>query len=198
MNIVYRNTILVMVVLLWPMMATAEEIKIVALGASQTAGQGVAESDAYPAQLERLLKAEGYSVSVANEGISGNTTRDLLDRFNRAVPDGTRIVILQPGTNDRVRTNRRNALNPEETRKNVEQMLTTLKERNITVILVGYPGKDGRDIAHGQSAMWYPPSRGITPEMIQADGVHFTKEGNTVLAKNLSVMIKKTIDKTQK
>lgn len=71
-------------------MATAEEIKIVALGASQTEGKGVSESDAYPAQLERLLKAEGYSVSVVNEGISGDTTRDLLSRFNRAVPEGTK------------------------------------------------------------------------------------------------------------
>jgi len=158
----------------------------------------VSESDAYPAQLEQLLKTDGYSISVANEGISGDTTRDILSRFNRAVPDGTRIVILQPGTNDRVRTNRRSALNPEETRKNVEQMLITLKERNIAVVLVGYPGKDGRDIAQQHSAMWYPPSRGIAPEMIQADGVHFTKEGNAVLAKNMSVMIKKIIDKTQK
>jgi acyl-CoA thioesterase-1 len=198
MNMVSRNVILALAVLSCPPLATAEEIKIVALGASQTEGKGVSESDAYPAQLEQLLKAEGYSISVINEGISGNTTRDLLDRFSRAVPEGTKLVILQPGTNDRVRTNKRNALSPDETRKNVEQMLTTLKERNIAVILLGYPGKIGRDIAQQYSANWYPPSRGIAPDMIQADGIHFTKEGNAVLAKNMSVIVKKIIDKTQK
>jgi acyl-CoA thioesterase I len=79
--------------LLWlPSLATADEIKIVALGASQTAGKGVSNSDAYPAQLEKILKAEGYSVSVSNEGIEGQTTRDLLSRMNRAVPDGTKII----------------------------------------------------------------------------------------------------------
>ena len=199
MNIVCRNIILALAILSCPLLATAEEIKIVALGASQTAGQGVSESDAYPAQLERLLKGEGYSISIVNEGISGNTTRDMLNRVNRAVPDGTRIVILQPGTNDSVRTNKRSALSPEETRKNVEQMLTSLKERSITVILLGYPGKDGRDIAQQYSASWYgAPNRGIAPDMIQSDKMHFTKEGNAVLAKNMSVIIKKIIDKTQK
>jgi acyl-CoA thioesterase-1 len=182
-----------------PLLATAEDIKIVALGASATEGEGVSESDAYPAQLERLLKADGYSVSVVNEGISGNTTRDLLDRFDRAVPDGTNIVILQPGTNDKKRTKRRTALSPTETKENVEQMLAKLKERNISAVLMGYPGKGGRKVAQAHSAVWYGRGhKGIPPSMIQADGVHLTKEGNAVVAKNMSVIIKKIIDETKK
>jgi hypothetical protein len=34
--------------------------------------------------------------------------------------------------------------------------------------------------------------------MIQTDGQHLTKEGNAVVAKNLSVIIKRIIDKTKK
>ena len=182
-----------------PFLATAEDIKIVALGASATAGEGLSESDAYPAQLERLLKADGYSVSIDNEGISGNTTRNLLDRFDRAVTDGTKIVILQPGTNDKQRTKNHTSLTPAETKENVEQMLAKLKERNISAVLLGYPGKGGREIARAHSAIWYGPGhKGTSPSMIQADGVHLTKEGNAVLAKNMSVIIKKIIDKTKK
>jgi lysophospholipase L1-like esterase len=124
-----RNVFLLFNLLALPLLATADEIKIVALGASQTNGKGVSNSDAYPAQLERILKAEDYAVSVANEGVDGATTRDMLSRLSRAVPDGTKIVILQPGTNDNVRTNKRGSLNPDETRNNVEQMLARFKEK---------------------------------------------------------------------
>lgn len=182
-----------------PLLATAQEIKVVALGASATEGKGLSESDAFPAQLESLLKADGYSVSVDNEGISGDTTRDLLDRFDRAVPEGTKIVILQPGTNDKQRTKNHPSLTPAETKENVEQMLAKLKERNISAVLLGYPGKEGREIAHAHSAVWYGQVRkGTSPSMFQADGQHLTKEGNAVLAKNMSVIIKKIIDKTKK
>jgi len=52
-----RNVFLLFSLLALPLVATADEIKIVALGASQTYGKGVSNSDAYPAQLESILKA---------------------------------------------------------------------------------------------------------------------------------------------
>jgi acyl-CoA thioesterase I len=180
--------------------AAADEIRIIALGASQTNGKGVAQSDAYPAQLEKILRAEGYSVSVANEGVDGNTTRDILNRLNRAVPDGTKIVIVQPGTNDGTATRRRTARDPAETRNNVEQILGKLKERKIATVLLGYPEEEGgREIAEKYSAVWHgQPTKDISREMIQADGQHLTKEGYGVLAKRLSLLIKDLIDKPQK
>jgi len=194
-----RNVFLLWSLLALPLLVTADEIKIVALGASQTNGKGVSNSDAYPAQLERILKAEDYAVSVANEGADGATTRDMLSRLSRAVPDGTKIVILQPGTNDKVRTNKRGSLNPDETRNNVEQMLARLKEKNISAILLGYPGDGGREVTQKYSAFWYgQPNKNISPDMIQADGQHFTKEGYAVLAKNMSLLIKDIVDKLGK
>ena len=38
---------------------------VVALGASNTYGEGVARGEDYPAQLEALLRARGHNVSVA-------------------------------------------------------------------------------------------------------------------------------------
>ena len=79
--------------------ACAASITIVALGASNTYGKGVARNEAYPAQLEAMLRAKGIDAHVINAGINGDTTGGMLSRLG-AVPAGTRIVILQPGGND--------------------------------------------------------------------------------------------------
>ncbi len=79
----------------------AHAATVVALGASNTFGKGVARSQAYPAQLEALLRARGISVHVVNAGINGDTTGGMLARLDSAVPKGTSVVILQPGGNDR-------------------------------------------------------------------------------------------------
>src|ERR1700732_2294432 len=73
---------------------------VVALGASNTYGKGVARNQAFPAQLEAILRAKGLNVRVVNAGINGDTTESMLQRMDRAVPNGTSAVILQPGGND--------------------------------------------------------------------------------------------------
>ena len=74
----------------------ADAATIVALGASNTFGKGVARNQAYPAQLEAILRAKGANVRVVNAGINGDTTEGMLQRLDRAVPNGTSAVILQP------------------------------------------------------------------------------------------------------
>src|SRR4030095_9796753 len=81
--------------------ASADAATIVALGASNTYGKGVARNQSYPAQLEAILRAKGANVRVANAGINGDTTEGMLQRLDRTVPNGTSAVILQPGGNDR-------------------------------------------------------------------------------------------------
>jgi len=73
--------------------ADAETIKIVALGASNTVGQG---GSSYPAELQAMLTAKGYSVEVLNAGVDGDTTAGMLARVDSAVPSGTRLVLLNP------------------------------------------------------------------------------------------------------
>ena len=67
---------------------------IVAIGASNVAGKGVSGSQAWPAQLEGMLRAQGYDVRIKNEGKSGDTTAGMLHRLVFAVPSTTKIVIL--------------------------------------------------------------------------------------------------------
>lgn len=82
---------------------SAEAATIVALGASNTYGKGVARNQAYPAQLEAILRAKVAQIRVVNAGINGDTTEGMLRRLDRAVPNGTSAVLLQPGGNDRRR-----------------------------------------------------------------------------------------------
>jgi acyl-CoA thioesterase-1 len=68
--------------------APAGAATIVALGASNTYGKGVARNQAYPAQLEAILRAKGANVRVINAGINGDTTEGMLQRLDRTVPQG--------------------------------------------------------------------------------------------------------------
>ena len=52
----------------------APPVRIVVLGDSLVAGFQLKASDAFPAQLERALKAKGHAVEIINAGVSGDTT----------------------------------------------------------------------------------------------------------------------------
>jgi acyl-CoA thioesterase-1 len=86
----------------------ANAAQVVALGASNTAGRGqgahpdgVPRSQAYPAQLQRLLNARGCHVKVLNAGKAGDTTRGMLARLPGAMGRDTKVVVFQQGGNDR-------------------------------------------------------------------------------------------------
>ena len=52
-----------------------------AFGDSLTAGFGADTGDSYPDYLEKDLNAMGYRYQVINQGISGNTSKDGVDRL---------------------------------------------------------------------------------------------------------------------
>ena len=77
--------------------ASGAYAQVVAFGASITQGKGVSGQEAYPARLEALLRSKGINVTVVNQGINGDTLQNMQNRMDRAVPQGTRVVILQVG-----------------------------------------------------------------------------------------------------
>jgi acyl-CoA thioesterase I len=109
--------------------AEAASIKIVAIGASNTWGWGVRR--AYPERLEALLRARGFDAHVVNAGISFDTTAGMLNRLQEAVPEGTQIVILQPGKNDL-----RFFGSKKQRAANIKAIVERLHVRKIHVILV--------------------------------------------------------------
>ena len=124
--------------------ASAETISLVGFGDSLMAGYQLPPEDAFPARLEKALKEKGLDVTVANAGVSGDTSSGGLARIDWSIPDGTKGVILELGANDALR-----GIPPEETRKNIEAMIARLKERGIAVLLAGMmaPPNMGADYA---------------------------------------------------
>ncbi|WP_298885298.1 GDSL-type esterase/lipase family protein [uncultured Bradyrhizobium sp.] len=134
----------------------AHAATVVALGASNTFGKGVSRSQAYPAQLETLLRTRGLNVRVINAGINGDTTGGMLARLDRVVPKGTGVVILQPGGNDR----RKLAAD------NTPEIQSRLSAMGIKVVMLP------NGMLHG------------LPH--QPDGQHLTPEGYHMLAEQLA------------
>jgi acyl-CoA thioesterase I len=139
--------------------ASADAATIVALGASNTYGKGVARNQAYPAQLEAILRAKGSNVRVVNAGINGDTTAGMLQRLDRAVPNGTSVVILQPGGND--------ARKHREDR--TAEIQSRLSARGIPVIL--FPNNMLKGLPH------------------QPDGQHLTPEGYHMVAEYMASQV---------
>jgi acyl-CoA thioesterase-1 len=133
----------------------AQAATIVALGASNTFGKGVSRGQAYPAQLEALLRARGLNAHVINAGINGDTTGGMLARLDRVVPKGTSVVILQPGGNDRRK------LAPDRT----SEIQARLAAMGIKVVML--------------------PNGMLGGKPHQPDGQHLTPEGYHMLAEEL-------------
>ena len=148
--------------------ADAQQVGVVALGASNTYGKGrgqtpggVAPGQAYPAQLQAMLKARGYNVSVRNAGVPGDTTAGMLARLGSAVPNGTQVVILQPGGNDA-----RRGIGAGRA-ANIAEIQRRLQARGVRVIVL-------------------ERIRSLTPRASRdADGQHFDSRGHAAVAAHL-------------
>ena len=144
------------------------DAQIVALGASSTAGYGIGASSAYPAQLEAILRARGRPISVSNAGVSGDTTGGMLARLSGAVPQGTRIVILQIAGNDAMK-----GMSPADAAANRAEIRRQLHARGIRTIEA-----DGFVLSALRSGLRQP------------DGIHMTAEGHRRVAQQLAASIR--------
>ena len=146
--------------------AAAQQVTVVALGASNTYGKGrgqhpggVEPGQAYPAQLQAMLKARGYNATVRNAGVPGDTTAGMLARLASAVPDGTQVVILQPGGNDA-----RRGVGDGQRAANIAEIQRRLKARGVRVIVL-------------------ERIRSLTPQASRhPDGQHFDARGHAAVA----------------
>jgi acyl-CoA thioesterase-1 len=167
-------------------------VRIVALGDSLTAGLGLPGAAAFPVRLEKALTAKGLAVEIGNAGVSGDTMSDGLARLDWSVPEGTQAVILELGANDMLR-----GLDPQLTRKTLEEILRRLGERHIEVLVCGMLAAPnlGADYARAFNPMFpelaashhlllYPFFLdGVLGDrrLIQPDGLHPTAAGVDVI-----------------
>lgn len=158
-------------------------IRIVAFGDSLTAGFMLTPQEAFPAQLEKALRARGHAVEVVNAGVSGDTTGGGLERFDWAIPQQTDAVILELGANDALR-----GIDPATARANLDKILSALGQRSIPVLVAGMkaPRNWGDayardfdaifpDLAQKHGALLFPfflDGVALDPQLNLGDGLH--------------------------
>jgi acyl-CoA thioesterase-1 len=128
----FRALLVAIVAALVALPSAAEPVGIVGFGDSLMAGYRLGPGLSFADKLQAALRKDGYDVTVANAGVSGDTTGDGLARLDWSVPEGTDMVILELGANDMLR-----GVDPALTRTNLETMIVRLKKRNIKVLLFG-------------------------------------------------------------
>lgn len=167
------------------------EVRILALGDSLFAGYGLKPGESYPARLEATLRARGINARIANAGVSGDTTAGGLQRLAftlNSQQQAPELVVISLGGNDMLR-----GLPPEQTRANLDAILTELDRRKIPALLMGmlappnlgadYAAKFNRtypDLAKAHHAALVPFFLQAVidkPELRQADHVHPTAAG---------------------
>jgi acyl-CoA thioesterase I len=181
---------------------------IVAFGDSLTAGLGLPLDEAYPAQLERRLHQDGYPHRVVNAGVSGDTTAGGVRRVDAVLAMRPSLVIVEFGANDGLR-----GLPLSQSRTNLAAILDRLRSAGVPAILAGMklPPNYGPEYT-AQFAAIYPAlarTYGATlipfflegivtrPQLIQADGIHPTAEGYSVIVNNLLPLLE-TVLKSSK
>ncbi|MCB1392304.1 MAG: arylesterase [Nitrobacter sp.] len=188
-----------------PVRASDAPVRIVVLGDSLSAGLGLPAADAFPAQLEKTLKDKGMNITINNAGVSGDTASGGLDRLDWSVPAGTQGVILELGANDALR-----GIDPKVTSAALDEILKRLKARNVAVLLCGMvaPPNYGDEYAAQFNAIFpdlakkydvplYPfflEGVAANAELNQADGMHPTTAGVTMIVRNILPTVEAFLD----
>jgi acyl-CoA thioesterase I len=106
--------------------------RIVFLGDSLTAGYGLAREQSVPSLIQARLNAAGYRYEVVNAGVSGDTSAGGLSRLDWSLAGDVDVLVIELGANDGLR-----GLPVAEMKRNLEEIITRAKKRDVTVILTG-------------------------------------------------------------
>jgi len=178
-----------------PLLA-ADRPTIVCYGDSITAGYGLQPGQPFPDALQRDLDQRGYKYKVENRGTSGATTKDAVANVNAIIQSHPAVVIVEFGGNDGLR-----GLPPDQTRKNLDTVLTALDAAHIKILLAGItlPPNYGpdyirsfndvfRDLAAKHRVTFIPmiyKDLINVPGTIQQDGIHPTTKGSEIIARTI-------------
>ena len=103
---------------------------VLAFGDSLTFGTGAAESESYPAQLEKLIGRR-----VVRAGVPGEVSAQALARLPGALDEhAPRLLLLCIGGNDFLRR-----LGNSQAEANVREMVKLARSRGVEVLLIGTP-----------------------------------------------------------
>ena len=185
-------------------------LTILALGDSLTEGLGVDNDANYPAQLEARLQELGYKdVKVINSGLSGETSTGLVNRLDWVLQTKPDITILTVGANDAIR-----GIDVATVEANIRTAIKRLQDGGSEVILGGMQIYDnlGADYVESFAAIYPRVAKdmnvtlipffldgvGGDAELNQADAIHPTKKGYTIIVNdNILPILQPEIEKLE-
>ena len=173
---------------------------IVAFGDSLYAGYGLDRAEGFAPELEKSLDGQGLSVTVHNAGVSGDTTAAGLARLAftlDGLPKKPDLVLVGLGGNDMLR-----GIGPEQTRANLDAILTELARRGIPAMLTGMLAAPnmGADYAAAFNPIYPDLARkygvplypffldGViaNPQLMQSDSIHPNAAGVDIIIGKLA------------
>ena len=185
-----------------PSIARAQRVaSVVMLGDSITAGLGLPPSQALPLVLERELQKQNCKLSIANHGISGDTTVGGASRIASILREQPQVVIVALGANDALR-----GLDPRISQRALASIITTLRANKIKPILVGMKairnwGEEYAEdfdkifptVAKDFNIPFHPfllEGVAMNAAMNQKDGLHPNAKGVLLIAQNLAASLR--------
>lgn len=173
--------------------------RIVFFGDSLTAGYGLDDvENAFPGLIQMKIDSLGLNYTIVNSGISGETSAGGKNRINWVLNQKPDIFVLELGANDGLR-----GVNLSATKKNLQYIIDAVKTKypNCKIVLTGMqiPPNLGQEytaefrnifpsLANKNKVSLIPfllKNVGGIPALNQSDGIHPTKQGHTILAKNV-------------
>ena len=166
---------------------------VLAFGDSLTYGTGAAESESYPAQLEKLIGRR-----VVRAGVPGEVTAQALARLPAALDEhAPRLLLLCIGGNDFLRR-----LGNSQAEANVREMVKLARGRGVEVLLIGTP-EPGFTVTPPafyaavarQFAVPYEESvigEVLRDNSLKSDPIHPNARGYGVIAERLAERLRKS------
>lgn len=184
--------------------AAADQIRLMVLGDSLTAGYGLPEKEALPVKLQAALKESGISAIVINAGVSGDTTAGGLSRIDWALADKPTHALVELGANDALR-----GIDPRTTRSNLDALVAKLQAAGVKVMLAGMyaPPNWGKeyetdfrsiypDLAKKYGVSLYPfflDGVAAQRDLNQPDGIHPNEKGVAIIVERILPSVRRLL-----
>ena len=169
------------------------------------AGYGLDRSNHLDRLLEKDLLQQGILSQITNASVSGDTSNGGLNRLNWSLQDDYDLFILGLGANDMLR-----GISPETTKSNLEEIIKTVKKKNISILLTGMqaPSSYGQDYQSSFNSIYpqladeyqiflYPfllEGVALNTKLNQSDGKHPNSRGIALISKKIAEKIIKIMN----
>ena len=174
-------------------------LRVLVLGNSIAAGQGVSPEQAFPARLQRRVDSLGWNVRIQNAGVSGETTAGGIRRIGWLLNEEVDVLLLELGGNDGLR-----GLDLSTTEENlrgiIDTTLATYPQAEVLLAGMRIPPNLGTEYTEQFRQMYPTVARQYeqvtllpfilqdvagVDSLMQDDGIHPTAAGHRVVAENV-------------